>query len=148
MRTAFIIVILLLLGAIGLLIWQRHQGGAPPTVSGTPPAPPVESEETQAARALVSYLRAVYEPDYERAYDFLSAASRRKHSLEEFADACRQGVTDFDLSAPPTTERKDGAIAATLPLAEEPGAHSFLIVREEGGWKVVYLSGRPTFPYP
>ena len=153
MRTALLIVVLVLIGAAGLLVWERQRGSAPPI--SRPTAPPVKPsspgrgrEETRAARAVISYLRALYQPDYQRAYALLSSASRRKYSYREFAAACRQGAADFELNVSPRVEKKDRGLAVTLHLAEEPGTHSFLTVRENGEWKVVYLSGRPTFPYP
>jgi hypothetical protein len=45
-------------------------------------------------------------------------------------------------------KKADGTIVVTLSLAEEPSSHPFLTVLEKGQWKVVYLSGRPSFPYP
>ena len=156
MRTALVIFILLFLGAVGLLIWQHQQGSAPSS-GGQPPTPPPvapvepsrpENEETRAAQAVISYLRAIYKSDYRQAYGLLSAPSRRKHSYEDFRADCQQGATDFELSSVPEVTRKDGTIAVTLSLAEEPGTHSFLAVPEGKEWKVVYLSGQPSFPYP
>jgi len=156
MRAALIIIIVVLLLAVGWLLWQKPRpavtpsDGRPPLpapMNGVRPPPPPESEEARAARAVASYLQAIYQSDCRRAYELLSTASRQKHSYGSFEAACRQGATDFELSSP-KMERKNGGLAVTLSLAEEPATHSFLTVQENGEWKVVYLSGRPTFPYP
>lgn len=102
-----------------------------------------------ATEALVKhYLEALYDHRYREAYHHLSADSQRAHSLAEFESQCQAGVTAYDLSQ--LSARAQGAkrMEVTVQLADEPGSHTFVFVREGGEWRLIFQGGKPAVPYP
>jgi hypothetical protein len=57
-------------------------------------------------------------------------------------------MTSFDVSGATEGPEEDGRVVVSVPLLEDPAQAGFTTVKEGAGWKVVYLSGVPWFPYP
>jgi len=98
---------------------------------------------------VVRYLGALYEQDYQAAHDLLSAESRRRHTLEEFAREARSAQVLYDLAGA-RAERigeKTAEVVVPLQREEEPGAKAFAVINEGGQWRIVYYTGKPFFPY-
>jgi len=98
---------------------------------------------------VVRYLGALYEQDYPTAHNLLSAESRRRHTLEEFAREARSAQVLYDLAGARIESIGEQTAEVVVPLQqeEEPGAKAFAVVKEDGQWRVVYYRGKPFFPY-
>jgi hypothetical protein len=136
---------LLILAVVGLMTRQPPQPPAPAPA----PTPGPDAAASTPREAVVSYLEALYRKDFEMAYAYLSAGSREAHPFREFAERCESGeATNFDLAAAEAGPEEEGRATVTVPLVEDPAEAGFTTVREQGGWRVVYIGGAPWFPYP
>lgn len=112
---------------------------------GRPPTP-----TRGPAEVVLAYLQALDRKDYRGAYQHLSRRSQQAHPYAEFEEACtRAGLPSYDLGAvrEKPGERGD-QVTVVVPLSEDVAEASFATVREESGWKVVFIGGAPGFPYP
>jgi hypothetical protein len=113
------------------------------------PRPPVQPQTAEAARgAVVGYLRHLYAGDHAAAHAMLNAESRRRHPLDEFTRQAKEGMTYFNLSSASVKFTGRERAEVTLAVESDPATATILAVREEGAWRVVYVRGRPSFPYP
>jgi len=113
-------------------------------------APPraAQSEADAARAAVVDYLSALQAGDYRAAYALLSAESRKLHPTAQFERQARQGVTTYDLSSAQARLTGAGRAEVLLHLENDPASTAIIALRESGKWRIVYLRGRPGFPYP
>lgn len=121
------------------------------TVPARPPAPkpaaPVSPAD--AARDVVlAYLRDLQGGKFAAAYDSLSAESRRRHSLSDFSRKAAAGMTYFDPSSARVTLTNPARAEVSLQLEDDPAVAKIVALQEGGKWRVVYLGGRPSWPYP
>ena len=147
MKTLLAIILILLAIAVVALVVVRFPTAAPaPPPEPTPQPRPVAGSPRDA---VVSYLEALYRKDYRAAYDHLSAASQQAHPYPGFLKLCEKGVaTNFDLAAARERPAEGSRVTVTVPLVEDPAEAGFTTVHEDGGWKVVFSTGVPWFPYP
>jgi len=147
----------IVLVAVGLVLVAfailRYPAPQRPPVTVTPPAaPPPVTPHVGAAtpkEAVVDYVQALDQKDYRAAWDDLSTESQEAHPYSEFVDRAETGQsTDLDLAAAREGEEHNGQVIVTVPLVEDPAEAAFTTVKEDGGWKVVYIGGEPWFPYP
>ena len=148
-RLAVIILLVAIGGVIGTMLFVPPKPAAPSKavklpverIQPTPAASPTE--------VVTAYLQALQDKDYRKAYDYLSTDSRRVHPYEQFTSLVeKNGVTEFDLSSAKEESDSSKQTNVTLQLKEDPATHSVRLVLEEGDWKVVFIKGIPSFPYP
>lgn len=108
-----------------------------------------KADQEAAQAAVIDYLRALYDQNYSRAYDLLSAASQQRHPKAAFTKEVTEGQVVYDLGQVEVEGRGPGRaeVIVALEQEEEPARKAFSTVKEAGRWKVVYLSGKPFFPY-
>jgi len=119
----------------------------PPTPPPTPPPSPEQAREA-AKKAVVAYMRHLEDGDYAAAHRLLSEASRKRHPLAGFRRQAEQGITYYDLSSARVKLTQPERAEVTLQLEGDPASAAITAVREQDRWRVVYLRGRPGFPYP
>jgi hypothetical protein len=143
----FVLVAAAAAAAIAIILVRRPKPPDPLTV----PAPPPQ-QQAQAAtpsEAVVGYLQALSESDFGAAYEHLSAASRSAHSYEEFAALCEESKgPSLDLESVAEHPTDADRVTVTVSVLWDPAEASFSTVREDGAWRVVFIEGRPWFPYP
>jgi hypothetical protein len=108
------------------------------------------AQEVEAAKGVVTgYLEALYDQKYEQAYNLLSEESQKRHPLEAFTKEAKGTQVLYDLKGLKAEGVKAGEVKVTVPLQqeEEPGTKGFFVTQEQGRWQVVYISGKPFFPY-
>jgi len=141
---------LLVLAALALLVAVYF--GLRPARQPPPPTPPVQppaANAPEAARhAVVSYMKHLQAGDYAAAHRLLTAESRQRHPLAEFERLARQGVTLYDLSSARAKLVRPDRAEVTIHLEGDPAEATIIAARRDGSWYVVYLRGRPGFPYP
>lgn len=113
-----------------------------------PPTPPSQSAEDAARGVVINYMQHLQDGNYAAAHALLSADSRKRHPLDEFTRYARAGITYFDLSSARAKLVAPQRAEVTLHLEADPASATVVAVREGGKWRVVYLRGRPGFPYP
>jgi len=116
-----------------------------------PPRPGAATKTvTQSpTEVVVSYLEALQNKDYQTAYSYLSRESKRKHPSTEFASLNEtKGITEYDLSTAREAQGEDGYMTVAVQLREDPASAGFRMVKEGGSWKIVFLGGIPSYPYP
>ena len=116
--------------------------------SAPPPTAPSRSAEEAARDVVVSYLGHLQDGKYAAAHALLGAKSRNRHPLDEFTRQAEAGITYFDLSSARAKLVGPQRAEVTLHLEADPASATISVVREGGKWRVVYLRGRPGFPYP
>jgi hypothetical protein len=150
-RVALLAVVLAVVAVTLLLVFIRRPAPRP-QVASPPPAPrPIAPQASTPEAVVVAYLEALQREDFATAYELLSGGSQEAHPYEEFVSQCEQGgATSYDLSAAleAVMTEPDHRATVTIPLVEDPAEATFTAVREEGGWRVVYIGGAPWFPYP
>jgi len=147
-RVAMIVVVVAI--AVVALVMMRKPAEEGPSSPAVPPenVEPVAVASTPE-EAVILYVEALYRGDCEFAYGQLSSASRQAHPYEEFLERAVEGAApQFDLGEAEVGAEKDGRVIVTVPLVEDPAAAGFTTLREDGGWKVVFIGGEPWFPYP
>ena len=151
MRVSLAWVFLVGLAAAAVIFWVMRppQTAAPPS---PPPRPPVAGGQptasAQARGTVINYLQALYHGNYQQAYSLLSAGSRSQHPYQEFVARSKAGSTEYDLARVAKGKPAgQGRMTVTVPQAEDPATHSFVLVREANSWKVVFLGGTPYSPY-
>jgi hypothetical protein len=146
---AVIILLLAIGGVLATVVFLPPKTAAPSksvklpaeNIQPTPSASPTE--------VVTAYLQALQDKDYRKAYDYLSSDSKQVHSFEQFTSLVeKNGVTEFDLSSAKEESDSSRQTNVTLQLKEDPASHSVRLVLEEGDWKVVFIKGIPSFPYP
>ena len=126
----------------------------PPAQRPPRPAPvkpgPTSAFVTQApAVVVVSYLSALAARDYRTAYGHLSRESQGKHPYDDFVSLNEtKGMTEYDLSTATEEQGEDGHMTVAVRLKEDPATAGIRVVKEGGTWKVVFLGGIPSYPYP
>jgi len=147
-RLAVILVVVAIAAVVLAVLWfpAARRPAAPS------PAPVPQRPQTGAAtarEAVVRYIEALSRKDFRAAHELLSARSKEAHPFEEFAARAEAGGgPSLDLAGAREGEEQGGRIVVSVPVAEDPAEAAFTTVREEGGWRVVYLGGAPWFPYP
>jgi hypothetical protein len=119
-----------------------------PAVAAAPALP--TAQEMEAAKGVVTgYLQALYDQKYEEAYNLLTEESQKRHPLEAFSKEAKATQVLYDLKGIKAEGVKAGEVKVTVPLQqeEEPGTKGFSVLKEQGKWKVAYISGKPFFPY-
>lgn len=147
---ALIAVVLVLVAVVAVVLALRFFPS-----SSTPPAaprPPVRTPAPQSLQTPVavvtSYLQALDRKDYRKAYDFLSADSRQLHPYDDFAARAEEaGSTDYDVAKAAEEPGAGNSVVVAVPMLEDPAKAGFNLVKEDGAWKVVFISGTPAFPY-
>ena len=153
MKKAITAILLLAVAAAAVVLGMRYYPGEQP-VSGTrlaaPVRPVLRSEEAQSpADTVVSYIQALEEKKYETAYRLLSKPSQEKHTYDDFvAQVEKTGVTEYDLASARLKERQGERATVEVQLREDPSSAGFALDNEKGEWRVVYVGGIPSFPYP
>lgn len=146
MKARAAMVVLLVAAIVIAVVLLRARGPEPPPALA-PRKPPASAESPR--EVVVSYLEALYQRDFARAYGYLSARSRQVHPYDEFVAQCEEvGVTVYDLAAVEAGPEEEGRVVVRVPLLEDPAEAGFTTVREAGGWRVVFIGGVPGFPYP
>lgn len=147
MKTRLALLFLLIAAAVVVAAILRYpMSQPPPAPAPTPPPKPQSSSPTQVVAA---YLGALEKKDFLAAYRHLSSASQQAHPYEEFVSLSeKSGVPSYDLAGASEKTSGEGRVIVTVPLVEDPAEAGFTLVREEGAWKVVFIGGVPSFPYP
>ncbi|MBI5148672.1 hypothetical protein HZA33_03255 [Candidatus Pacearchaeota archaeon] len=116
------------------------------------------NEKIQAKHAAITvkgYLSAIYRDDYKTAYEMLSSESRKQHSYDDFVNANKKGITDYDIKSRKVKKARN-EWNVSLNLAEDPASWSFSVKEEKAKdkkgnnikeMKIIWHSGLPTFPY-
>ena len=147
MRARLAIVLLLI--AIGLVLAVVFLVPVErPALQPTRPTSPKIAIEPPTEVAM-SYLSALEAKSYQTAYGYLSRDSKRKHPYDEFASLCEtKGITAYDVRTAREERGEDGSVTVAVQLKEDVATAGFRMVREEGGWRVVFIGGIPSYPYP
>jgi len=149
MKTRLALVVLLIAAGIVIVALLRFPGprrAAPPAQPARPQPKPTAGSPRQVVTA---YLAALQNKDFRTAYGHLSRASRQAHPYDEFVALCeKSGVPSYDLAGAEEKPEEGGEVTVTVPLSEDPAGAGFTTVQETGAWKVVFISGAPSFPYP
>lgn len=133
--------------AIAIILVRRPKPPDPLPVP--PPAPPQQAQASTPSEAVVGYLQALSESDFGAAYEHLSAASHSAHPYEEFAALCEESKgPSLDLESVSEHPTESDRVTVTVSVLWDPAEASFTTVREDGAWRVVFIEGRPWFPYP
>ncbi len=111
------------------------------------PVSPTPAPADAAKAAVTDYLNALYEDDYPKAYSFLSLDSRSRHPLKEFEIDAKKTQVMYDLENAKVEHLTESRVEIVVPMEEEPGSKSFLLIKEADTWKIVYQTGKPFFPY-
>jgi len=149
-RRGLLIVLLIaaLVAAAAAIILLRRPEPPPPT----PRPVPTPGQQTQAAtpsEAVIGYLRALSDSDFRAAYGYLSEESRATHSYDEFAALCQESEgPSLDLDSAAEHASDANRVTVTISMLWDPAEASFTTVREDGAWRVVFIEGKPWFPYP
>ena len=123
----------------------RKPAAPPPPAGGTKPQLAAATPREAVAR----YVGALYKKDFRAAYELLSVESRQVHPYDEFAQLAESGgATSLDLAGAREGTETDGRVVVTVPVEEDPAEAGFATVKQEGGWRIVYIGGAPWFPYP
>ncbi|MFB3881809.1 MAG: hypothetical protein ACE149_11130 [Armatimonadota bacterium] len=150
MKARLSLVLIAVAIAAVVFVVLRFPGAKQP--SAPPPAPPAPASPAGPATptaAAIGYVEALYQKDYQKAYELLSTRSQAAHPYNDFVQrAERGGSANLDLEAAKAGEEVNGSVTVTVPMVEDPAEASFTVVREADGWRVVYLGGAPMFPYP
>lgn len=120
-----------------------------PRPTRTVPAPVAKPEPEAAQKAVAQYLTALAAQDYAAAYALLSADSQKRHPEAVFTKDAKAGQVVYDLTGAKVSSATGQTAQVFVPLQqeEEAGGRIFSVVKEDGKWKVIYLSGKPFFPY-
>jgi hypothetical protein len=147
MRARLAIVLLLI--AIGLVLAVVFLVPVErPALQPTRPTPPKTATQSPT-EVVVAYLEALARRDYRAAYDRLSRASQQKHPYDEFASLCEtKGITAYDLRTAREERGEDGSVTVAVQLKEDVATAGFRMVKEEERWRVVFIGGIPSYPYP
>lgn len=147
-RLALILVLAAAVAAAVLVFSFRAPKLTPPPPVAVP-VPEHHSPALTPREAVGVYLEALHKEDFRAAYEYLSADSREAHPYDEFAQLCgkSRGPT-YDLASAQEHPAEDDRVTVTVPLAEDPARAGFTTVREDDGWKVVFIGGAPWQPYP
>jgi len=138
--------LLLLLAAVLVVLAIVKFPRPAPTVR---PAAPQAAPQITPAQVVVRYLEALDRKDFRAAYSHLSAASRQAHPYDDFvALAEKSGSPSYDLSAVLEKPGEAGQTTVTVPLTEDPAEHGFSLLKEQNAWKLVFMGGVPSSPYP
>jgi hypothetical protein len=140
--------VLVAAAVIAVAVW-RFPGPRPPArpVAPRPSAPAKPS--TPAPEAVQAYLQALGKKNFRAAYGRLSQASQQAHSYQDFVARCeKSGVPSYDLAQAKEKPGEGGRAVVTVPIAEDVAEADFTLVAEGGEWKVVFIGGAPSFPYP
>ena len=147
-RLAFILVLATAV-VVALVIISFRTPRPTPRPPVVVPVPQHHSPALTPREAVVAYLEALYREDFRAAYEYLSAGSREVHPYDEFAQLCEKGTgPTYDLASAQEHPDEDGRVTVTVPFAEDPARAGFTTVREDAGWKVVFIGGAPWQPYP
>ncbi|UCC68616.1 MAG: DUF4878 domain-containing protein [Armatimonadota bacterium] len=123
-----------------------------PSSPPTPPRPPTPQPQPQAStpsEAVVAYLEALSNADFGAAYEYLSSESRAAHPYEEFAALCKESKgPSLDIGSAAEHRADSDRVTVTVSMLWDPAEASFTTVREDGAWRVVFIEGKPWFPYP
>ena len=147
-RLAPILVVLAVAAVVIAVVVLRKPRESPP-VPDSPPAVAPHRAAGTPLEAVAAYLEALGEEDFQRAHGHLSARSREVHPYEEFVQMCRAGGgPSYDLAA----AREEGSgterVTVVVPVLQDGAEAGFTAEREPDGWKVVFIGGKPWFPYP
>lgn len=140
-----ILAVVIVLAAV--LIAGRDRTPPSPPVPPPPPGP-TQSAPDAAREAVVTYMQHLQHGEYAEAHALLSKESRERHPLDKFQRQAEQSVTFYDLSSARVKLTKPGRAEVTLRQEEDPASATVIAVREDDAWRVVYLGGRPSQPYP
>jgi hypothetical protein len=148
MKTRVALLLLLVAAAMviaAILAFPGLRPAAPPR-----PVPrPVPQAEADPRQVVAAYLGALEKKDFSVAYGHLSQGSRKAHPYDEFVRlAERSGAPAYDLAAAEEKRGEEGKVVVAVPLSEDVARASFTMVKEGGSWKVVFIGGAPSFPYP
>ncbi len=142
-----LILVLVTAAAVAFLVFKfatPKPTPRPPLPAPQPPPGPATPREAVAA-----YLEALYEGDLSTAYQHLSTRSREAHPYRQFVQLCREGPgPDLDLDAAQEHPVEEDHARVTVPMLEDVAEATFNTVLEDGAWRVVFIEGKPGFPYP
>ncbi len=140
--------VLVAAAVIAVAVWKLPSPRPP--ARPAPPRPSAPAKPSlSASEAVQAYLQALGKKDFHAAYSSLSQASQQAHPYEDFsARGEKSGVPSYDLAQAKEKPGVGGRVVVTLPIAEDVAEADFTLVTEGGEWKVVFIGGAPSFPYP
>jgi hypothetical protein len=140
--------VLVAAAVIAVAVWKFPSPRPPARPAPPPPSAPTEPS-LSAQEAVRAYLQALGKKDFQAAYGSLSQASQQAHPYQDFAARCeKSGVPSYDLAQAKKKPGEGGRAVVTVPIAEDVAEADFTLVAEGGEWKVVFIGGAPSFPYP
>ncbi len=150
MKTRLAVILIVVAIAVVAFVLIKFPGPRKPAAPAPAPTGAKPQPAAASPRAAVSlYVGALYKKDFRAAYELLSIESRQVHPYDEFAKLAESGgAASLDLAGARESAEADGRVIVAVPVEEDPAEASFTTVRQEGGWRVVYIGGAPWFPYP
>ncbi len=133
--------------AIAAIVLRKPAQPSPPPPR---PAPPEQRPQaTGPAEAVVAYLEALSDRDFRAAYEYLSAESRAAHPYDEFIALCEESKgPSLDLGSASEHPAEGDRVTVIVSMLWDPAEASFTTEQEGGAWRVVFIKGKPWFPYP
>lgn len=151
MKTRRVLILVLMaavvVAAVAVITLRKPKQPSPPP--SPPPAPQQHPQATGPTEAVVAYLKALSSDDFRAAHGYLSAESQVAHPYDEFVALCQESKgPSLDLGSASEHPADSDRVTVTVSMLWDPAEASFTTVREEGAWRVVFIEGKPWFPYP
>ncbi len=144
---ALVAVIVIVVAIVVIVAVVHYFPAQKPALQPQPSAPTTAGPRAPVA-VVTDYVGALRKKDYRAAYDELSHASRQAHPYEDFVKLNAKGMTEYDLASAKQEPGQGQVAVVDVQLREDVSEASFTLIQEGGQWKVVFIKGIPSFPYP